>query len=171
MNSQPITNPGIGPVVVAIDDSDSSRAALAWAVEYARSICAELQVVHVLRYDLGDPVTWAPGLLGAPHTIPGGVIDANKSYLHDLFIATRPEPTWTLRFLDGPAGQTIVDVAQDARLLVIGTRGHRGLERLLVGSVSHYCLAHASCPVVTVPSPLMTPPYEDSARLRTPVLS
>jgi nucleotide-binding universal stress UspA family protein len=155
--SSPSTNdPGTGPVVVAIDDSDSSRAALAWAVAYARDVHAELQVVHVLRYDFGDPVTWAPGLLGAPHTVPAGALDANKHLLHQLYLATRPEPGWSLRFLDGPAGHAIVDAAQDARLLVLGTRGHRGLERLLVGSVSHYCLAHAACPVVAVPAPTTT---------------
>jgi nucleotide-binding universal stress UspA family protein len=156
MNSQPTNDAATGPVVVAIDDSDSSRAALVWAADYARNVDAQLQAVHVLRYDFGDPVTWAPGLLGAPHTISGGVIDLNKRRLHDLFTAIPPEPSWSLRFLDGPAGHAIVDAARDARLLVVGTRGNRGLERLLAGSVSHYCLVHASCPVVAVPSPTAT---------------
>ena len=34
---------------------------------------------------------------------------------------------------------------------MIGTQEHTGLGRLLVGSVSHYCLAHACCPLVAVP--------------------
>lgn len=156
MNSPPTDTSAARPVVVAIDDSDPSRAALLWAAQHARTIHAELQVVHVLRYDFGDPVAWAPGLPGAPHTVSAGIVDANKHLLHQLFLATAPEPSWSLRFLDGPAGHTIVDAAAEAQLLVVGTRGHRGLERLLVGSVSHYCLAQATCPVVSVPTPATT---------------
>ena len=47
-------------------------------------------------------------------------------------------------------GGSWVGESKDARLLVLGARGHRGLERLLVGSVGHYCLSHAFCPVVWV---------------------
>jgi nucleotide-binding universal stress UspA family protein len=36
--------------------------------------------------------------------------------------------------------------------LVVGTRDHVGLGRLFAGSISHYCLSHASCPVVAVPA-------------------
>ena len=78
MTSQPTNDAATGPVVVAIDDSDSSRAALVWAADYARNVDAQLQVVHVLRYNFGDPVTWAPGLLGAPHTISAGVVDPQQ---------------------------------------------------------------------------------------------
>lgn len=124
-----------------------------WAVQHARAVRAELQVVHVLRYDFGDPVTWSPGLLGVPHTVSAGMVDDTKRRVHDLYEASVPDPGWSLRFLDGPAGPAIVDAACGARLLVVGTRGHRSLERLLVGSVSHYCLAHAACPVVSVPAP------------------
>src|SRR5512133_1167412 len=42
----------------------------------------------------------------------------------------------------------MVGQSKDAKLLVLDARGHRGLERLLVGSVGHYCLSHAFCPVV-----------------------
>jgi nucleotide-binding universal stress UspA family protein len=35
---------------------------------------------------------------------------------------------------------------------VVGTGEHTGVRRLLEGSVSHYCLSHAACPVVAVPA-------------------
>jgi hypothetical protein len=47
----------------------------------------------------------------------------------------------------------MVGDSKDAKLLVLGARGHRGLERLLVGSGGHYYLSHAFCPVVWVPTP------------------
>ena len=39
--------------------------------------------------------------------------------------------------------------SKDAQLLVVGTREH---DQRLVGSVCHYCISHAACPVVAVPS-------------------
>jgi nucleotide-binding universal stress UspA family protein len=141
-----------GAVVVAIDESSSSRAALTWAADYARDNRVDLHVVHVLRYDFGAPVTWALGLLGAPHTVSESVAELAELSVRQLFDSVLPAPSWTLTFLEGPAGPEIVQHARNAQLLVIGTREHRGLERLMVGSVSHYCLTHAECPIVAVPT-------------------
>jgi nucleotide-binding universal stress UspA family protein len=41
-----------------------------------------------------------------------------------------------------------VDAADGAELLVVGSRGHRGLAEALLGSVGQYCANNASCPVV-----------------------
>jgi nucleotide-binding universal stress UspA family protein len=141
-----------GAVVVAIDESSSSRAALGWAAEYARSVGADLHAVHVLRYDFGAPLTWAPGLLGAPHTVSESAFELAKLSMRQMVDSVSPAPSWTLTFLEGQAGPEIVRYARNGHLLVIGTREHRGMERLLVGSVSHYCLAHAECPIVAVPT-------------------
>jgi nucleotide-binding universal stress UspA family protein len=157
----PTTSQANGAVVVAIDESDPSRAALTWAANYARNIGAELRAVHVLRYDFGAPLAWTPGLRGAPRTVSEPEIELTEASLRDLFDSILPEPSWTLSFLEGPAGHEIVDYAQHAQLLVIGTREHRGLDRLMVGSLSHYCLSHAVCPIVAVPP---TPVKETEGR-------
>ena len=70
-----------------------------------------------------------------------------------MFEAVSPLPNWILQFASGDTGHILVEQSQDARLLVVGTREHAGLRRLLSGSVSHYCLSHAACPVVAVPAP------------------
>jgi nucleotide-binding universal stress UspA family protein len=150
------TDPTPRAVVVAVDESAPSHAALRWATGYARALALELRVVHVLRQDFGDTVGWAPGMLGVPHTLSGDAIDLTKKRLSEMYAAVSPEPSWSLHFLDGPVAHEIVAFARDAQLLVIGTGEHRGFERLLVGSVSHYCLSHAQCPVVAVPSPVTT---------------
>jgi nucleotide-binding universal stress UspA family protein len=42
----------------------------------------------------------------------------------------------------------LVDAAEGAELLVVGSRGHGGLAEALLGSVGQYCVHHAPCPVV-----------------------
>jgi hypothetical protein len=70
-----------------------------------------------------------------------------------VFEAVSPHRDWVLEFVSGYAGEVLVRRSKDAQLLVVGTREHVGLGRLLAGSVSHYCLSHAACPVVAVPAP------------------
>lgn len=55
----------------------------------------------------------------------------------------------------GFATQSILSFAEDHRvdLIVIGTHGRRGLDRLVMGSVTEYVLRRASCPVLAVRTP------------------
>jgi nucleotide-binding universal stress UspA family protein len=158
------------PVIVAIDNSPASRAALAWAAGYARNASLHLQAVHVLQYDLSAPMPWIPGSLSVPRTVPTSASDFAETQMRKLFDEVSPEPGWTFRLLTGPAGQAILKQARDASLLVIGTGEHRGLDRLLVGSVSHYCLTHARTPVVAVPTPRLVagPAVKKPGAIRVP---
>lgn len=56
----------------------------------------------------------------------------------------------TPRVVTGEAGQAICELAQEigASVVVIGSRGHGGLKRALLGSVSDYVVRNATCPVV-----------------------
>jgi nucleotide-binding universal stress UspA family protein len=51
---------------------------------------------------------------------------------------------------EGPAGSVLVQAAEGADLLVVGSRGHGGFVGLLLGSVSQQCVTHAPCPVLVV---------------------
>jgi nucleotide-binding universal stress UspA family protein len=64
---------------------------------------------------------------------------------------------WTREIAEGGEGTVLVDLSEDAPLLVLGTRVHTGIRRAVQGSVSHYCLSHAAGPVVAVPGPPAEP--------------
>jgi nucleotide-binding universal stress UspA family protein len=51
---------------------------------------------------------------------------------------------------EGPPALELLKAAQNADLLVVGSRGHGAFAGMLLGSVSEHCVAHSSCPVVVV---------------------
>jgi nucleotide-binding universal stress UspA family protein len=63
--------------------------------------------------------------------------------------------------IEGDVKKLLVEMSRDARLLVVGNRGHSPLTELLLGSVSSYCVHHASCPVVVVKAAERTTPREE----------
>jgi nucleotide-binding universal stress UspA family protein len=117
-------------IVVGLDDSPSSKAALSWAAEQAIRTHTVLRAVHALDWPYGA---------------------AYVASITKVFDDIAPRPDWLLQFAKGEPGAVLVRQSGDAQLLVVGTREHVGLGRLLVGSISHYCLSHAVCPVVAVP--------------------
>jgi nucleotide-binding universal stress UspA family protein len=64
------------------------------------------------------------------------------------------QPPEVLRtILPGAPALTLVEVAESADLLVVGSHGRTGLSRLVIGSVAMACVQHAPCPVVVVRTP------------------
>lgn len=51
---------------------------------------------------------------------------------------------------EGSATQALLDAAEQADLLVVGSRGRGGFRSMILGSVAHAVSAHASCPVAVV---------------------
>ncbi len=75
-----------------------------------------------------------------------------------------PEPGWLLQFAEGHPGKVLVEQSTSSALLVVGTQEQAGLGRLLLGSVSHYALNHANCPVVAVPAAFASSPPTSDVR-------
>ena len=140
-------------IVVGLDDSRSACTALRWAADYARRTGLALRAVHVLSWPLG--VTPAPGDDKEAMRHPSfeevdAIYRASITAVFDEL--DHPRPDWLIQFARGEAGAVLVRQSQDASLLVIGTPEHVGLGRLIAGSVGHYCLSHATCPLVAVPA-------------------
>ena len=144
-----------GPILVAVDFSDDSRAALQWACEHARDSAAPLVLLHVVH----DPAS-APGFYRADpvgHLEPmQGVAESRMAGFLDEAQRTCPgEPALkqaAVKFVAGlPAGR-IVEMAGllNARLIVMGCRGLSGLPHVLLGSVAERVVQLAQLPVVVV---------------------
>ena len=140
-------------IVVGLDESPSARAALHWAASQARLLQCVLRAIHVIEQPTGYGAEYHT-FLAMAYTFDAEVDDAYRSRLVQVFDEVEPRPDWLLQFAKGEAGSALVHQAEQSRLLVVGTREHVGLGRLISGSVSHYCLSHASCPVVAVPATL-----------------
>ncbi len=140
-----------GRVVVGVDGSPVSEAALAFAVEQASWRGVGLTAVH------GWDITYmnVPGRVGA---IPAEMQQAERETAETLVAETLAG--WQEKYPDvdiatwvpqmSPVG-ALVDASSGAELLVVGTRGRGGFRSLLLGSVSHSVLHHAHGPVAVVP--------------------
>jgi nucleotide-binding universal stress UspA family protein len=130
-------------IVVGVDGFESSKAALRWAIHQAKLTGAVVEAITAWHIPAGTG--WVP----TPDA-PDYQDDAFAVLTEALneMSAMDPDVKVCPRVMEGRAGQVLVEAADGADLLVVGSRGHRGLAEALVGSVGQYCANHASCPVV-----------------------
>ena len=154
-------------VIVGLDDSAASRAAHRWAATYAHATGKNLCAVHVLDWPIG--LSDATGKTGTRLYVPSReVAEPYRRRLSRVFADTSPlHDSSMLRFAQGHVGDVLVRLSTHANLLVVGTREPSHGRHYLAGSVSHYCISHAGCPVVTVPalpSAAVAEPFVPAAR-------
>ena len=147
-------------IVVGVDGSQGGRKALEWALEEARLHRALLHVVHAWMVPLIDalPEPWAvgsPPLGPADDEVHEHLEAAARSILDaSLAEARSVDPGVEVRgeLVEARPASALLAAAEDADLLVVGSRGRGGFAGLLLGSVSAQCVHHAPCPVVVVPA-------------------
>ncbi len=139
-------------LLVPLDFSDNANLALRLAVSLARNGAARITLLHV---GVAPGVALDLGGYGMP--IPPTLLELHEKVAHEQALqldriarAHIPEDvTWTAVVREGDAVETILDVAKDGYdLLVMGTHGRRGLERLVLGSVTERVLRAAPIPVL-----------------------
>jgi len=153
---QPVSVPPEVPprVVVGVDGSAASRAALLAGVDEAARTGAELDVVAA--YVLTD--YWVD--LGSVLLPSVDQIRADLQRRTDQQVAAvlgaRPAgavvPPVTTDLVEGPAGEVLVHRARGADLLVVGSAGRGAVRGLLLGSVALHCAMHGTGPVMVVHS-------------------
>ncbi|MCT2581881.1 universal stress protein [Actinophytocola gossypii] len=138
--------PADAPVVVGVDGTGASDAAVEFAFDFAARHRCPLHAVHA-RSDRPLDVLAAAGVWDrAPDQEP--VTDD----VTDRLLGGRRHPDVPVRtdiVGDRPA-RALVERSERARLLVVGDRGHGRVHRALLGSVSHAAMYHAPCPVAVV---------------------
>jgi nucleotide-binding universal stress UspA family protein len=138
-------------IVVGVDGSEASKAALRWGLQEAKVHGATLIALHAYESTFGAPdVSPAPGI--------DVVGDATQTYEAAVQFVTRivdevagGDSNVRIEALavEGLAPETVlIDASRDASLLVVGSRGHGELAEVVLGSVSLECVHHAACPVV-----------------------
>jgi nucleotide-binding universal stress UspA family protein len=132
-------------IVVGVDGSATSQRALDWALDEARLRQACVKVVHAWNL----PALAVPTLANAYAPFDE---DARRIVDEALAQADTTGITAVRPFVrQGSAGEVLVRLADEADLLVVGSRGLGGLKRLMLGSVSHHVTHHAPCSVMVTP--------------------
>ena len=129
-------------IVVGVDGSDHSIIALRQAAEIAQALGC---TVHAI-------CTWQYPAMGAEFVqIDWSPEEDAKAILADAATAAygdTPPEGFSTEAIRGTPASVLIDVSKDARMLVVGSRGHGGFSGLLLGSVSQAVIAHAECPVL-----------------------
>src|SRR4051812_27869295 len=138
-------------IVVGVEGSPGSWAALRWSIDEAR---LRVGVAEVVTAYLPTYVPAAPDFGYVPLDPVDLVDEARK--MQDEVVAAVSEQVDTAgarieqKLLKGRAADTLIAAAEGADMLVVGNRGRGGFRGLLLGSVSQQIAHHATCPVVIV---------------------
>jgi len=133
-------------IVVGVDGSESSKAALRWAARQAGFTGAILEAVTGWEYPAF--YGWSPAMpddVDYEELARRGLIQA----IEEVFGEDRP-PRVETRVVPRHPAQALVEASEGAELLVVGSRGYGGVADALLGSVSTYCVHHAHCPVTVI---------------------
>jgi nucleotide-binding universal stress UspA family protein len=158
----------IDKVVVGVDGSPSSLAALRWACDQA--VAHEAKLYAVMAWSSG-PVTVSAGMPRMPDVAPEEtarrVLDDAVSEVTGGGPGSRSDGGSDVAIervvVAGSPAKVLLDMSADADLLVVGSRGIGGFAGLLLGSVSQQVTQHARCPVVVIRPP-ETPDSSGSTR-------
>ena len=136
-------------VVVGVDGSENSVAALRWAANYAQATGARVRAVTTWEFPL-FPDTSGMVTMPGPDVLAGGA----EAILDDAVTRAAIDGTAEIRreIVEGNPARVLLDRSAEAALLVVGRRGHSGVVGFFTGSVATACANHSEVPVVIVPS-------------------
>ena len=139
-------------IVVGVDGSPASVAALRWALTEAERMGVEVEAVTAWHSD--PPPVSGPTLVGLPYRDAELVKSEQQERLTSAVAQTEgiaPGVVLRQKLVAGWPPRELVRCARGATLLVVGRQGHSWLGEKVLGTVSAYCIRHAECPVVVMP--------------------
>ncbi len=147
-------------IVVAVDGSPASDAAVVWAVHDAALRNVALTVVHAV---VTPTASWPP--MAYPESLAVRLEDeGKKAVMHAVTLAEEAKPADSKivigrELVFGNPTTALIEMSHEAEMIVMGTAGHGVLARGVLGSVSSTLARQAHCPVAvihgdaTVPAP------------------
>ena len=135
-------------VVVGVDGSDPSVAALSWASRYGAATGATVRAVRVWHYPTAAGLP--PGK--TPQPVETEVEGWIRNELSEAVKKAKLDSSAQIetKIVYGHPAQALIDESRGDSLLVLGHRGHGGFAGALTGSIVIHCVNHAACPVVVV---------------------
>src|ERR1700761_1284270 len=138
-------------IIVGVDGSSASDAAVSWAAHDAMMRGVPLTLMHVQ-----DPMSRTWSQIKVLEEVSGwqkaegrGILANASKIAHDITQdASQVAINGELQF--AAPGPTLVDRSEDADLIVVGTDGRGALTRGLLGSISSELVRHARCPVAVI---------------------
>jgi nucleotide-binding universal stress UspA family protein len=143
-----------GKIVVGVDDSDHSAAALRWAVDEAELRQAAVEAVHAWGF-VPVAVSPDPGLAPLALSENSELLDATREAAERAAAdaverVVGSDGRVKVSVVQGEPADVLIAASDDADLLVVGSRGRGKLLQLLFGSISARVSDRAHCPVVVV---------------------
>lgn len=135
-------------IVCGVDGSESSQRALRWALGQAALVGATVRAV--IAWEFPAFYTWEGGPLPPDdfsQDARTSIDEAVDNALQDSEVA---QVQVERQVRHGHSAQALLEAAEDAELLVVGSRGHGTFYSALLGSVSQRCAVYARCPLVIV---------------------
>lgn len=134
------------PIVVGVNGSAGSSAAIRYAAHEAQRLGSSVQLAHVIP----NLVPLTPMFPIAPTDLDS----AAREILHEAAEEARPlvgTQHLTTVLLDGPRVPSLLRTADHARMVVVGHERRSTMEHLITGSTLTGLAARAVCPIVSVP--------------------
>jgi nucleotide-binding universal stress UspA family protein len=136
-------------VLVGVDGSPESGAALTYAVAEADRRGARLRVVSTYfpEYAVHGRTQ---SLTASERAIEVDVEAQTRRMVEEALAGEAARPAVEIVVAAGPAAGVLIDKSSEVDVLVLGHRGRGGFASMLLGSVSLQCVLHARCPVIVV---------------------
>ena len=145
------TDPGVRRIVVGVDGSAESVAALRWACREASLRAAEVHAVLALEAACHQAASYAVPTPPRTGGSWGAARDVLRKAVSEVVSLHRGISVHT-KITEGLAARVLLDQARDADMLVLGRMRHRPDPYRGAGPVTRVCLRSASCPVVIIGS-------------------
>jgi len=135
-------------VVVGVDGSPESVAALSWAGRYGAATGAVVWALHIWHYPTAAGLP--PGV--TPESVTDEVKAEQQKELDEAIAKANLDPAAQVesKIAYGHPAQVLINESKNVNLIVVGHRGRGGFTGMLTGSVSMQVVNHAECPVVVV---------------------